>query len=34
MTSHEVAAMLKVGRATMFRELQRVRDLKEIEAGR
>jgi len=30
LNSHEVAAMLKVSRATMFRELRRVRDLQEF----
>jgi len=34
MNSSEVANMLKVSRATMFRELRKVRDMKEIEADR
>src|SRR5258705_13861310 len=34
MNSHEVANLLKVSRATMFRELRKARDLKEIEKGR
>jgi DNA invertase Pin-like site-specific DNA recombinase len=34
LSSHDVAAMLKVSRATMFRELRRVRDVKELEGSR
>ena len=30
LSTHDIAAMLKVSRATMFRELRRVRDLREL----
>jgi DNA invertase Pin-like site-specific DNA recombinase len=34
LSSQDIAAMLKVSRATMFRELRRVRDLGALEGGR
>jgi len=32
LNSHEIAAMFKVSRATMFRELRRARELEELGA--